>query len=168
MKHSKWISMLLAGVCALSLLAGCGSKENAETPQMPSQQQSGSNMNDAVYKGSLLNGWVKDFSDGEFSVVVTEQETADDGGAVAVMPAPGSEKAENTTKVIYNEDCKFQIVKIDGAQEKAPEYEDVTAENIKKETQVIIFGEELQSGKVKAEKVLIPQIYNKDKMPGSY
>ena len=38
MKHSKWIALLLTGVCAVSLLAGCGSKGNDTPSQTPSSK----------------------------------------------------------------------------------------------------------------------------------
>lgn len=168
MKHSKWMALLLTGVCAISLLAGCGSKGNDNPSSTPSGQQGGSAMNEAVYEGSVLSGMVMDYTDGEFSVLAIQEETADDGGAIAIMPAPGSEGEDNTTKVTYDADCEFQIVRIDASHEKAPEYQDASAGDVKKLTEVIVFGEKLPSGEVQEDKVLISQIYNKDKMPGSY
>ena len=168
MKHSKWVALLLAGVCAVSLLAGCGNKENDTSPQTSSQQQGSAKMNEAVYEGSVLSGTVTDYADGEFSVLAIQKETADDGGAVAIMPAPGSDKKDETTKVLYDDNCKFQIVRMDGSQEKAPEYQDAGAGAVKTGTNIIVFGEKLSSGEVKANKILLVEIYNKDKMPGSY
>lgn len=166
MKHSKWIALLLTGVCAVSLLAGCGNKGNDTPPQ--TQQQGGAKMNEAVYEGSVLSGTVIDYADGGFSVLAIQEETADDGGEIAIMPAPAFEGENNTTKVTYGEDCEFQIVKIDASQEKAPEYQEAGAEDVQKLTEIIVFGEKLSSGEVQADKVLIADIYNKDKMPGSY
>lgn len=83
-------------------------------------------------------------------------------------PPPGSEGENNTTKVTYGEDCEFQVVRIDASQEKAPEYQEASAGDVQKLTEVIVFGEKLSSGEVQADKVLIADIYNKDKMPGSY
>lgn len=168
MKHSKWMALLLTGVCAVSMLAGCNSNQGKDNPPTTSQQQSGAEMNEAVYEGSVLSGTVTDYAEGKFSVLAIQEETADDGGAIAIMPAPGSGKDDNATKVVYDKDCEFQIVKIDGSQKKAPEYQDASAGDVKKLTEVIVFGEKLPSGEVQADKVLISQIYNKDKMPGNY
>lgn len=168
MKHSKWIALLLTGVCAISLLAGCGSKGNDTSPQTSSQQQGSGKLNEKVYEGSVLSGTVMNYADGEFSVLAIQEETADDGGEIAIMPAPGSEGESNTTKVTYGEDCEFQVVRIDASQEKAPEYQEASAGDVQKLTEVIVFGEKLSSGEVQADKVLIADIYNKDKMPGSY
>ena len=168
MKHSKWIALLLTGVCAISLLAGCGSKGSDTSPQTSSQQQGSAKLNDEVYEGSVLSGTVMNYADGEFSVLAIQEETADDGGEIAIMPAPGSEGENNTTKVTYGEDCEFQVVRIDASQEKAPEYQEASAGDVQKLTEVIVFGEKLSSGDVQADKVLIADIYNKDKMPGSY
>ena len=143
MKHSKWIALLLTGVCAVSLLAGCGSKGNDTPPQTSSQQQGSAKLNDEVYEGSVLSGTVINYADGEFSVLAIQEETAD-------------------------EDCEFQVVRIDASQEKAPEYQEASAGDVQKLTEVIVFGEKLSSGEVQADKVLIADIYNKDKMPGSY
>ena len=107
MKHSKWIALLLTGVCAVSLLAGCGSKGNDTSPQTSSQQQGSAKLNDEVYEGSVLSGTVINYADGEFSVLAIQEETADDGGEIAIMPAPGSEGENNTTKVTYGEDCEL-------------------------------------------------------------
>ena len=163
MKHSKGITLLLAGVSAISLMTGCGSKAEA-----PLGAEGGSERNEEVYEGAVLTGMVIDYADGEFSVLAIQEETADDGGAIAIMPAPGSEGASNTTKVTYDTDCEFQIVKIDASREKAPEYQDAGSGDVQKLTEIIVFGEELSSGEVQADKVLISQIYNKDKMPGRY
>ena len=120
MKHSKWIALLLTGVCAVSLLAGCGSKEKDTSPQTSSQQQGSAKLNEEVYEGSVLSGTVMNYGDGEFSVLAIQEETADDGGNryTYSMPAPGSEGENNTTKVTYGEDCEFQVVRIDASQKK--------------------------------------------------
>ena len=159
------LSLVLSGVL---LLAGCGSKGNDTSPQTSSQQQGSAKLNEEVYEGSVLSGTVMNYGDGEFSVLAIQEETADDGGEIAIMPAPGSEGENNTTKVTYGEDCEFQVVRIDASQEKAPEYQEASAGDVQKLTEVIVFGEKLSSGEVQADKVLIADIYNKDKMPGSY
>lgn len=168
MKHSKWISVILVGAYVLTLMAGCGVKGNNAPPQSTSQQQGDTRMNDKVYEGSILSGIVNASTDGEIAVLAAKEETAEDGGEVAIMPAPGSDKEDNTTKVLYDKNCKFQIVKMDGAQKNDPEYQDASAEDVKNGSNVIIFGQELSSGEVKAEKIIIAEIYNKDKIPGSY
>ena len=168
MKHSKWMALLLTGVCAVSWLAGCSGNQGKDNPPAASQQQSGAKMNEAVYEGSVLSGTVLDVTEGGVSVLAIQEETADDGGAVAIMPAPSSGEENNTTKVAYSADCVFQIVRIDASGEKAPEYQDAGAGDVKKMAEIIVFGEELSSGEVQADKVLIAQFYNKDKMPGSY
>ena len=63
MKHSKWIALLLTGVCAVSLLAGCGSKEKDTSPQTSSQQQGSAKLNEEVYEGSVLSGTVMNYGD---------------------------------------------------------------------------------------------------------
>lgn len=168
MKYPKLMVLLLTGICAVSMLSGCSSNQGKDNPPTTLQQQSGAEMNEAVYEGSVLSGTVTDYAEGGFSVLAIQEETADDGGAIAIMPAPGSGKDDNAAKVVYDKDCEFQIVKIDGSQKKAPEYQEASAGDVKKLTEVIVFGEKLLSGEVQADKVLIPQIYNKDKMSGSY
>ena len=68
MKHSKGITLLLAGVSAISLMTGCGSKAEA-----PLGAEGGSEMNEEVYEGAVLTGMVIDYADGEFTVLAIQE-----------------------------------------------------------------------------------------------
>ena len=91
----------MAGVSAISLMTGCGSKAEA-----PLGAEGGSEMNEEVYEGAVLTGMVIDYADGEFSVLAIQEETADDGGGLPScrLRFRGSEQYH---KVTYDTDCEF-------------------------------------------------------------
>lgn len=168
MKNLKLTTVILTLLCAISL-AGCSNPHNeGKNPEMPAftQNENPSDSNDMntsdvdeknpenaeeLLSAANLNGSVADFQSGSFQVVQT---LISEDGQVAADAAPGAEGNMESINVYYEEDCVFQIANINSATGEV-NLEDASAEDIKKSTNVSVYGEWQENGEIHAVKVIL-------------
>lgn len=163
MKHLKFTKAILILACAASL-GGCGNirkETGADAPsysQNPDGDQSADTSNasnDAqeLLDSAVLVDSVAEFQEGSFQVMANQTK---DNGQTAVGAAPGmeSESGMESTTVSYEEDCVFQIANIDTSTQ-AVNLENASSSDVKKSTEVAVYGEKQENGEIHATKVLI-------------
>ena len=160
MKRLKFTKAILILACAASL-AGCGNIQKDTGTDAPSYSQNSdgdqptdtSNEAQALLDSAALVGSVTDFQEGSFQVMADQTK---DNGQTAVGAAPGmeSESGMESTTVSYGEDCVFQIANIDTSTQ-AVDLEDAASSDVKKSTEVAVYGETQENGEIHAAKVLI-------------
>ena len=174
MKNKKLLLGMVVALC-VSALAGCGGgndendytslKKVPITEEADSNNNTGSNDatipedtsdgNDAnsLISVSDVQGHVVEFSDMGCTVSPIEEEQVD-GGKIAFGEQPGYEKEEKNVNVHYAADCLFQIAKIDIVTNKA-DISDASISDIKKQTNLLIYGEWSNPHNIEATKVII-------------
>lgn len=105
----------------------------------------------ALVDAALLKGDVTAFQDGSFQVTPVQEK---DGGQTGVIAAPGMEEEGESRQVSYGKDCAFWIAKISLETGKAS-LETASASDVKKNTEVAVYGETGDNGEVHASKILI-------------
>ena len=161
MKHKMILFFLM--MMLLVTCAGCGSRskpeafqpeqsqpEQSQPEQQPEQQQpetqngetdknSSEDVNPAngeeLFTISKAQGSVTDFFDGGCKITPTQYD-----GDVAYEAAPGYENEDDCITISYNGDCVFQIAYVN-IQTGTATYETANAEDIKKQTSLIICGD---------------------------
>lgn len=76
-----------------------------------------------------------------------------------MQAAPGQEGSLEQTTVRYDENCEFQIAEIDGTT-GAAQITPCDASEVKKQTNIAIFGEKQESGEILAVKIVIMRYSN--------
>ena len=160
MKHLKFTKAILILACAASL-GGCGNirkETGADAPSYSQNPDDGQSTNTSTEAQTLLDsavlvGSVTDFQEGSFQAMANQTK---DNGQTAVGAAPGmeSESGMESTTVSYEEDCVFQIANIDTSTQ-AVDLEDAASSDVKKSTEVAVYGETQENGEIHATKVLI-------------
>lgn len=175
MRHTKTAKTMILLLCA-ALLTGCGtngkerettSQENAaDTSPDGKEETTGSDSENAapladtssteqsvnlddLLNTAVLRGSVSDFQDGSFQVVPDQ-----DDGQLLMSAAPGMEDDMESTKVSYGEDCVFQTAHIESATGTVI-LEAASASDVKKSTNVYVYGTVQENGEIHATKVLI-------------
>ena len=174
MRNKKFL-LGMAVVLCVSALAGCGegNRENDYTSlkkvpitedvdnsnntgdndaSIPEDASDGNDANSLIFN-SDVQGHVVEFSDTGCTVSPTEEEQVD-GGKLVVGAQPGYEEEEKNVNVHYATDCQFQIAKIDIATNKA-DISDAGISDIKKQTNLLIYGEWSDTHNIEATKVII-------------
>lgn len=164
----------------VSALAGCskgskedgGSKENGNTgyKKIPITEDADNNNGtkdadsnngsipdssdaDSLISHSEIQGHVLEFSD--TGCVISPQKTEEvDGGEVAREAAFGYENEKDNVHVHYSADCQFQFAKISISTGKIA-LSDADISNIKKQTGLIIYGEQSDDHNIEATKVFL-------------
>lgn len=159
---SKITKGFLIGLCTL-LLAGCGTEHNVDTnkqgskPNTPTGENSkrsedlGTNDANVLLDSAAMQGSVTDFTNSGCTV---SQVISADGGQSAKIAAPGSENADTTVTVQYQENCIFQLAFINSTTGKA-ELRNAAISDIKKQTNLIIYGDFENTHTITAAKVII-------------
>lgn len=168
MKNRKVKTIILTLLCAISLV-GCSAPDrdgtDTEVPTL-TQDENTPDHNDTdasegdektsenaeeLLSAANLNGSVSDFQTGSFQVVQT---LISEDGQEAAGAAPGAEGDMESINVYYEEDCVFQIANINSATGEA-KLEAASAEDVKKSTNVSIYGEWQENGELHAAKVIL-------------
>lgn len=169
MRYSKLAKGILVMSCTV-LLAGCGASEEEQDITMENQSAvqneteqknktgnvidtSNTNLSniEELLNSALLNGTVSGFQSGSFQVVPIETE---DNGQTAKIAAPGTENNMLSITVNYGKDCVFQIANINDLTGEVS-FEEGSADEVKKETQVAVYGEKQDSGEIFATEIMI-------------
>ena len=163
-----WRQMVLAGMAGVMILGmyGCGNSEGSsdaepETelgapedpeestePETPSDEPAAPDLEAESAEGSAsrkegnenLNGDILELGDGQFTVVASESEETDDGGAILVAPAEGSDVSDFAqVSVSYDEDTDIYIRMI---YDNGARYEDTdgSAEDLSRDDMVLVWG----------------------------
>lgn len=149
----------IATVLCAATLVGCGASNSPNskpittptTEQNQETQETDSvSMNDLLDE-AILNGSVTQFSDGIFKVL---PEIEKDGGQVVMQAASGYEDTMEQITVRYDENCQFQIAQMDAAT-GIVQLTQSSASEVKKQTNIAVFGEKQDSGEIWATKILI-------------
>ncbi len=109
---------------------------------------------DLLLEGAGLIGSVTEFSGEGCSLLPVHEEGTDDGGGLAWSAAEGHEADAEKINVSYGPDCIFQIAKVDIITAKAT-YEPASLEDVKKQTDLVLYGSYGEDGSFLAEKVYV-------------
>ena len=131
-------------------------KEEKEKNQNQQEETKDSSDMDTLLTQAVLQGSVAEFSDGVIQVVPQKEK---DGGETLMQAAPGQEGSLEQTTVRYDENCEFQIAEIDGTT-GAAQITPCDASEVKKQTNIAIFGEKQESGEILAVKIVIMRYSN--------
>lgn len=183
MKNQKIAKGLFIALCTLAL-TGCERKEsqssntsntsstnntsskenqNITSPTLPANESNTApTANDAVndaastdanalFEDSAIQGRVVEFSENGciISPVISEED-----GQSSKIAAPGNENSDTNVNIQYQENCVFQIAVINTATGKA-DIRDTSISEIKKQTNLIIYGEFQDTHNLTASKVFI-------------
>lgn len=158
MKHKKcllFVTVLLAFACA-----GCGQQtqnerqsktgENAVNENKELQPGTGENPSDAnkLFQICSLSGTVTAFTENGCTISPTKE----GGEGEAIQDAPGYE--DTFVSVVYDPGCTFWIAHVD-IQTATAAYETAAAEDVKKQTSLIICGDYDENDILHASRVFI-------------
>ena len=133
-----------------------GSDDKSETGD-GAKSGSGSETESATEKGTmtelvdsaLAHGSVVDFSETGCKITPIE----DDGESMVVAASPDADSAENI-EINYETDCEYQIALSDVATGETT-FSTASISDIKKQTNILVYGEKQDSGAILASKVII-------------
>lgn len=122
--------------------------EESTEPETPSDEPSAPDLEAESAEGSAsrkegnedLIGDILELGDGQFTVVASESEETDDGGAILVAPAEGSDVSDFAqVSVSYDEDTDIYIRMI---YDNGARYEDTdgSAEDLSRDDMVLVWG----------------------------
>lgn len=113
-----------------------------------------------LYTDVSLSGTVAEFTSNGCSVIpiITEEV---EGGYTASQAAPGTEDKEKNVTVTYNNNCIFQIAVID-VQTGMAQLSDATKEDIKKQTDLMLYGNYQNTQHLNVSKVVIQRLEGVD------
>ena len=167
MKHKAFllfVTMVLVLACA-----GCGQQTPKESsdlnPPAPMQSNVQTDENDVpdsisienpsdankLFEISSLSGTVYEFTETGCTVSPTKE----GGEGEAIQDAPGYE--DTFVSVVYDSDCTFWIAHVD-IKTATVTYESATAEDVKKQTSLILCGEYGENDVLHASRVFIHRI----------
>ncbi len=106
------------------------------------------------YDGADLEGSVVRFTDTGCSISPVKSECIGEG-EILEEAAPGSEDLSQLVEIMYGDKCQFQIITLDAAAQKEVSREEAAKEDIKKATEILVFGSSREEGCWTAEKVAI-------------
>lgn len=157
MRNSKMGKGIIIILCTLAL-TGCGSGSSRENPVDSSTEQGGTNQTsggknqaEELLNTAALNGSVIEFTDSGCTISPV---TTEDGGQSAVIAAAGYEDEADSVNVQYQDDCVFQIAEVDVASGSA-DIREASAADIKKQTNLVLFGDYTDTNSLTASKVII-------------
>lgn len=127
---------------------------NEETPDSANMTQDSQPKSGTFYDGADLEGSVVKFTDESCFISPSKAEKAGEG-EILEAAAPGSEDLSQLVEIIYDENCQFQIINLDMAKQTEVSREDTVKEEIKKGTEILVFGSSQDDGHWTAEKVAI-------------
>ena len=158
-------------------MVGCSGKENDQSIEMSgandnsaeenyedtgnNNTESSSEMPDdsreegVFYDGADLSGRVIDFSDTGCTITPRTVIINEDGSMEGGIAAPGYESEETNIHITYAEDIVFQVIYFSMGSQAEISREDADKSNIKKETDVNIFGTCQDEKHWTADKVVI-------------
>lgn len=129
--------------------AGNNSTENS------SGKPDDSKVEGIFYDGADLSGRVVDFSDTGCTITPRKMIINEDGSMEGGIAAPGYESEETNIHITYAEDVVFQVIYFSMGAQAEISREDADKSNIKKETDVNIFGTCQDEKHWTADKVVI-------------
>lgn len=161
MKRSQLAKGLFIALCAV-MLSGCqtsspGKDRRPETDSATSQSQqspdTGSDI-DSLAASALAHGDVVEFT--ESGCIISPVQ---DDGDTSIIAAP--EHMDETEKITiqYQEGCEVQIAVSDASTGETA-FRPASLSDIKKQTSILVFGENQDSGTIKATKIVIWQTAN--------
>lgn len=135
--------------CCLLLLAGCTPALQTEetTPQGTVATSEG----DKFLDSADLLGSVSALGDGQLTVQPQENNVED---GTAMVRAPGAEEDGSGVSVYYDESCIFERATINTAT-GALSIETIGAKDVKKVSNVAIFGETQTDGSIQATRIVV-------------
>ena len=160
MKKTNISKFIAVGLC-ICALTGCGASPN-EKPDT-SNPIVNSNTNEENAKGSSenkgndilesanLRGSVLEFTD---NGCLVNQAKDIEGGAGIKIEAPGMENKDNAVSVTYNPDCEF-VIAIVNAQSGVTNVTTGSISDVKKQSEVYLYGEFADTLHFNATKVVI-------------
>ena len=154
MKRKTISKFILVGLCVFAL-AGCG-KQVTDVPQTPAQttnENSSSNTVDntnEMLDSATLSGSVLDFTDNSCSV--SPDELIDNG---MKSSADGYENEDSAVTVNYNSNCTFVIATLNGETNSITNTTDGSASDVKKQSQIFVYGDYADTYTLNADKVII-------------
>lgn len=159
MKKTNISKFVAVGLC-ICALTGCGASPN-EKPDTPNpivnsntneENTNGSSENKGdILESANLIGSVLEFTDNGCSI---SQAKETDGGAGVKIEAPGMENKDTAVSVTYNPDCEFVIATV-SAQSGVTNVTTGSISDVKKQSEVYIYGEFADTNHFNATKVVI-------------
>lgn len=169
MTKRKLSKLLMAGMCISVLATGCGVIDtlnsngtdptaNTGTPDSSGNEKNGVGENipssdsfNALLTDADIAGTVLEFDDGGCKI---SQIKTDNGGEIAYEADPNHITEDLTVSIQYDENCEVQIAAVNKTTGEA----DITVGNIsdiKKESQLYMFGEFADTHYFNATKIMI-------------
>lgn len=158
MKKEKLTRVLSIGMC-IAMLTGCGIRSTPNTtPDSSGNADNGirqdipadDNFNNLLGSADIA-GTVLDFSDSGCKI---SQMKTDSNGEIAFEADPDNVTEDMTVFIQYKENCEVQIADVNHATGEA-DIKDGTISDIKKESQLYIFGEFTDTHNLTATKIII-------------
>lgn len=162
----KEIITLMMGACmGILLMTGCANNEKKVTNSIVTRENNKSqeelNREDVgeskadidvneLYDNANLNAKVSEFT--EFGFLAEQSHTE---GDTTWMAAEGEESHSDSVEVQYLENTEFQKAVISTATEEISNLEKCTDDEIKKQSNVLIYGTYDDKGVLKADKVIL-------------
>ena len=147
MKKTNISKFIAVGLC-ICALTGCGASPD-EKPDT-SNPIVNSNTNEENANGSSENKGNDILDNG----CLVNQAKDIEGGAGIKIEAPGMEKKENAVSVTYNPDCEFVIATVN-AQSGVTNVTTGSISDVKKQSEVYLYGEFADTNHFNATKVVI-------------
>ncbi|EME3531963.1 MULTISPECIES: chitinase [Enterococcus] len=160
MKKTNISKFVAVGLC-ICALTGCGASPN-EKPDTPNpivnsntneENTNGSSENKGndILESANLTGRVLEFTD---NGCLLNQAKEIEGGAGIKSEAPGMENKDNAVSVTYNPDCEFVIATV-SAQSGVTNVTTGSISDVKKQSEVHLYGEFIGTNQFNATKVVI-------------
>lgn len=155
------ISMLMFTACQAGTESGAakpgGTENGAAKPGIVEDAEGlgrAGNGGGGFYDGADLEGSVVKFTDNSCFISPSKVEKVGEGETLETA-APGSEDLSQLVEITYGENCQFQIITLDMAKQTEASREDTAKEEIKKGTEILVFGSSQDANHWTAEKVAI-------------
>lgn len=165
--------LVAVGCMAAALLTGCSGEKADQNGQAPGgtergyntesgagqeSEENGADNNNAsvdfedssqLFETANLNGKVTDFTDSGFSASLIVED-----GDTAQIAVGGEDAGDMAVTVQYTENTVFQRASVNTATESISGLTDADRSEIKKESQVLVYGTYDEAGVLEADKVI--------------
>ncbi len=160
MKKTNISKLVAVGLC-ICALTGCGvspdEKADTSNPIVNSNTNeentngSSENKGNDILESAKMQGAVLEFTD---NGCLVNQAKDIEGGAGIKIEAPGLENKDNAVSVTYNSDCEFVIATVN-AQSGVTNVTTGSISDVKKQSEVYLYGEFADTNHFNATKVVI-------------
>lgn len=132
-----------------------GTKEQNKGGDTKNKQKEGNGEQTDYMDGADMQGRVVEFSDSGFQMSPTKVLEDESGGTIAMNDVPGMENPDELVTIDYAKDVTFEILTMDAETLTEASREKTDKETLKKQSEVLVFGQYQDEKHWTAEKIVL-------------